>query len=271
MKKIVIYIPGLFFLLLEMGVSGYYTPVNVLWLAIRVGIISVYVSTAYVGANYKEYSDTANKVISWMSVMLIPLTLMSARNEWKNISSQKLVNGQVLEKTKIVPPSIPKLPDCQDLTKWRKDECDKKLEKLQLSYSVALEKYNSKIEKSENRIKSVDDSLSFSDQLPIFLYLCFSVILSLLAMLAVPDNHKNTNQEIPTKIRLDKELKEISVKKIINEKKKFPKKSYENICKENGIVYKSFDRWKKEMSSNVRNNVRNGLEGEQENNEGVIV
>lgn len=256
------YLASIIFIITEMGVSGYYTPIDFLWVFPRVMLI--------IGITILAYNKM-DAAIKWSIIVIIPLTALSARSEWGRIAKEKLTKSQKLEETRIKLPIEPTLPDCALLTKWRKEVCDSRSEKLQAAYSLALEKYNAAIQKSENKIKAVSVNLTWSEQQPIFIYILFSCCLSFMTMISLPGHNKKTSKQIITKKRLDEDLKKMSVNKILKEKRKFPRKSFEVLCQENGVAYKSFDRWKKQMSEsvlgNVRTSTRKGLEEIQEENE----
>lgn len=165
-------------LIVEMGVSGYYTPVDVFWVSTRIGIVLVYCALVI--------ADNV-KTIQWLPLVLIALSLMSVRDKWQAIEKEKITGIKTDAKTSVKEPKEPKLPDCEGLVKWRKDECDSKIEKLQLAYNKSLKEYNSWIRQSETKIQNATVELSWYDQQPVWIYICLVMAMSWLTLVSTPE------------------------------------------------------------------------------------
>lgn len=174
------YYTGLILIIFESIVSGIYTPIDLAWIILRLGLISVYLTAALVDT--KE----SRNVIAWIPLATIALSLLSVDSKYKSIEAEKLKSIKSDYVTSVKAPSIPALPNCEGLTKWRLDQCQAKTEKLQIAYSEALEKYNSRIIRSESKIEKAKVELTFQDEIPIFIYVLFISGLSFISFASTP-------------------------------------------------------------------------------------
>ena len=157
-----------------------------------------------------------------------------------------------------------------------KRECALRNENVKNKQDIERKRITQKNLDIENRINSLSKGISFIDFFSnpkIYAHLLWSFLLPLIQVNLVPKTKIEKNFEIEklVKPRLASESKYKLVLKVLKEKDKNPKATLYKICMDNGINYKSFDRWKKEMSKKDKSFVRKGLEGEQENDEGITV
>ena len=236
------YYTGLGLIVFESIVSGAYTPIDATWFILRAGLVVVYLIAAIVDT--KESSN----VIAWIPIATIALSLLSVDNKYKSLEDAKLKGVKSDYVTSVKPPANPVLPNCEGLTKWRLDECQKKIEKLQLAYNVALEKYNTRILRSETKIETAKVELTFQEQIPIFIYVLFICGLSFISFAATPraEIKQAANGNLPT-IKIDKN--EV-VKNYLDTKGK----TIETYCLENGIATSTFKRWKNNYETRMKNN-----------------
>lgn len=174
------YYTGLILIIFESIVSGIYTPIDLSWIILRIGLISVYITAALVDT--KE----SRNVIAWIPLATIALSLLSVDSKYKSLEAEKLKSVKSDYVTSVKAPSVPTLPNCEGLTKWRLDQCQAKTEKLQIAYSEALEKYNSRIIRSETKIEKAKVELTFQEQIPIFIYVLFISGLSFISFASTP-------------------------------------------------------------------------------------
>ena len=236
------YYTGLGLIVFESIVSGAYTPIDATWFILRAGLVVVYLIAAIV-----DTKESAN-VIAWIPIATIALSLLSVDSKYKSLEDAKLKGVKSDYVTSVKPPANPVLPNCEGLTKWRLDECQKKVEKLQLAYNQALEKYNSRIMRSETKIETAKVELTFQEQIPIFIYVLFICGLSFISFAATPRTEikQAANGNLPT-IKIDKN--EV-VKNYLDTKGK----TIETYCLENGIPVSTFKRWKKNFETHMKNN-----------------
>ena len=175
------YLPTFTCLIVEMGVSGYFTPIDGFWIFTRVGLVLVFVSLVI--------ADQI-KTIQWLPLALIALSLMSIRDKWQAIEKEKLTSVKSDYVTKVKPPEKPVLADCKDLTKRRKSECDSNNKELQLTYNKALEKYNSRVITTETKSENTKVELDFYDQQPIWIYVFLTCVMSFLTLISTPEEKK---------------------------------------------------------------------------------
>lgn len=174
------YYTGLILIIFESIVSGIYTPIDLAWIILRLGLISVYLTAALVDT--KE----SRNVIAWIPIATIALSLLSVDSKYKSLEAEKLKSVKSDYVTSVKAPIIPVLPNCEGLTKRRLDQCQAKTEKLQIAYSEALEKYNSRIIRSESKIEKAKVELTFQDEIPIFIYVLFISGLSFISFASTP-------------------------------------------------------------------------------------
>jgi hypothetical protein len=233
------YYTGLALIIFECLVSGAYTPIESTWVLLRAGLVFVYIVSAYV-----DRKESIN-VISYLPLAMIILSLLSVDNKWKSLESEKLKTVKKEHVTKIKAPVGPVLPNCENLTKWRLDECQKKTEKLQLTYNAALEKYNSIVINSESSIRAAKVELTFTDQLPIFGYILFICVLSFINFKATPNPEiKELKKELPKQ--------KIDTEKLVENFIGLRGKTIETYCFENGLAVSSFKRWKKNYETRLK-------------------
>jgi hypothetical protein len=178
------YYTGLILIIFESIVSGIYTPIDLSWIILRVGLISVYLTAAIVDT--KE----SRNVIAWIPLATIALSLLSVDSKYKSLEAEKLKSVKSDYMTSVKAPTIPALPNCEGLTKWRLDQCQTKTEKLQIAYNESLEKYNSRIIRSESKIEKAKVELTFQEQIPIFIYVLFISGLSFISFASTPKVEK---------------------------------------------------------------------------------
>ena len=236
------YYTGLGLIIFESIVSGVYTPIDITWFILRAGLVVVYLIAAIV-----DTKESAN-VIAWIPIATIALSLLSVDSKYKSLEDAKLKGVKSDYVTSVKPPANPVLPNCEGLTKWRLDECQKKVEKLQLSYNASLEKYNTRILRSETKIETAKAELTFQEQIPIFIYVLFICGLSFISFAATPrmEVKQAANPNLPT-VKIDKN--EV-VKNYLDTKGK----TIETYCMENGIATSTFKRWKSNYETRMKNN-----------------
>lgn len=236
------YYTGLGLIIFESIVSGAYTPIDATWFILRAGLVVVYLIAAIVDT--KESSN----VIAWIPIATIALSLLSVDSKYKSLEETKLKGVKSDYVTSVKPPANPVLPNCDGLVKWRLDQCQAKAEKLQLAYSQALEKYNSRVMRSETKIETAKVELSFQEQTPVFIYVFFICGLSFISFAATPrmEPKQAANSNLPT-VKIDKN--EV-VKQYLDTKGK----TIETYCLENGIPVSTFKRWKKNFETHMKNN-----------------
>ena len=236
------YYTGFGLIVFESIVSGAYTPIDATWFILRAGLVVVYLIAAIVDT--KESSN----VIAWIPLATIALSLLSVDSKYKSLEDAKLKSVKSDYVTNVKLPAKPVLPNCEGLTKWRLDECQKKIEKLQLAYNVALEKYNTRILRSETKIETAKVELTFQEQIPIFIYVLFICGLSFISFAATPraEMKQVTNTNLP-QAKIDKN--EV-VKNYLDTKGK----TIETYCLENGIATSTFKRWKSNYETRMKNN-----------------
>ena len=178
------YYTGLILIIFESIVSGIYTPIDLSWIILRTGLISVYLTAALVDT--KE----SRNVIAWIPLATIALSLLSVDSKYKSLEAEKLKSVKSDYVTNVKAPTIPALPNCEGLTKWRLDQCQAKTEKLQIAYNESLEKYNSRIIRSESKIEKAKVELTFQDEIPIFIYVLFISGLSFISFASTPKVEK---------------------------------------------------------------------------------
>lgn len=232
------YYIGLGLILFESIVSGAYTPIDTTWIILRAGLIVVYAISAMVDRKESVY------VISWLPLATIVLSLLSVDNKYKSLEAEKLNNTKSDYITSVKAPLAPVLPNCDNLTKWRLDECQKKVEKLQLVYSTSLEKYNSRVINSEKNIQLASVQLTFREELPVWLYVIFICVLSGISFAASP---KTEEKEKPVQAPKKEINKDEIVKRFFDTKGK----TIETYCFENGLAVSSFKRWKKDFETRM--------------------
>lgn len=234
------YYTGLGLIVFESIVSGAYTPIDATWFILRAGLVVVYSIAAMV-----DTRESTN-VIAWIPIATIALSLLSVDSKYKSLEEAKLKGVKSDYVTSVKPPANPVLPNCEGLTKWRLDECQKKVEKLQLAYNQALEKYNSRIMRSETKIETAKVELTFQEQIPIFIYVLFICGLSFISFAATPrmETRQAANSNLPT-VKIDKN--EV-VKQYLDTKGK----TIETYCLENGIPVSTFKRWKKNFETHIK-------------------
>lgn len=234
------YYTGLGLIIFESIVSGAYTPIDATWFILRAGLVVVYSIAAMV-----DTRESTN-VIAWIPIATIALSLLSVDSKYKSLEEAKLKGVKSDYVTSVKPPANPVLPNCEGLTKWRLDECQKKVEKLQLAYNQALEKYNSRIMRSETKIETAKVELTFQEQIPIFIYVLFICGLSFISFAATPrmETRQAANSNLPT-VKIDKN--EV-VKQYLDTKGK----TIETYCLENGIPVSTFKRWKKNFETHIK-------------------
>lgn len=234
------YYTGLGLIVFESIVSGAYTPIDAIWFILRAGLVVVYSIAAMV-----DTRESTN-VIAWIPIATIALSLLSVDSKYKSLEEAKLKGVKSDYVTSVKPPANPVLPNCEGLTKWRLDECQKKVEKLQLAYNQALEKYNSRIMRSETKIETAKVELTFQEQIPIFIYVLFICGLSFISFAATPrmETRQAANSNLPT-VKIDKN--EV-VKQYLDTKGK----TIETYCLENGIPVSTFKRWKKNFETHIK-------------------
>lgn len=184
------YYTGLILIVFESIVSGIYTPIDLAWIILRLGLISVYLTAALVDT--KE----SRNVIAWIPLATIALSLLSVDSKYKSIEAEKLKSIKSDYVTSVKAPSIPALPNCEGLTKRRLDQCQAKTEKLQIAYNESLEKYNSRIIRSESKIEKAKVELTFQDEIPIFIYVLFISGLSFISFASTPKVEKQIEKQI---------------------------------------------------------------------------
>ena len=227
------YHTGLGLIIFESIVSGAYTPIDATWFVLRLGLIVVYIISAFV-----DRKESIN-VIQWLPIATIALSLLSVDNKYKSLESDKLKSLKSDYITSVKAPTLPALPNCEGLTKRRLDQCQSKTEKLQLAYNQALEKYNTRIIRSESKIETVKANLNFQEQIPIFIYVFFICGLSFISWVATPKDEikQAVNADLPT-VKIDKD-------EIVRRYLGTHDKTIETYCFENGIATSTFKRWKK--------------------------
>lgn len=234
------YYTGLGLIVFESIVSGVYTPIDATWFILRAGVVAVYLIAAIVD------SKESKNVIAWLPVATIALSLLSVDSKYKSLEDAKLKSVKSGYVTSVKPPEKPALPNCKGLIKWRLDECQAKAEKLQLAYSQALEKYNSRVIRSETKIETAKVELSFQEQIPVFIYVFFICGLSFVSFVATPKDEikQVANANLP-QVKIDKN--EV-VKNYLDTKGK----TIETYCLENGIPVSTFKRWKKNFETHIK-------------------
>lgn len=170
---------------LEMIVSGYFNEMNFFWWVTRLGLI---------GVIYSAIETKKTLVLRFAPLIFVFLSLSGIREKWHSIAESKLAKQEKVYATNIVKPDKPVLPNCSEETKWRKELCETKSEKLQLAYASALEKYNSRIQKNENDIKKIEIELSLYDQQPIWIYVFLSMACIGLTILTTFEDKKAEKQ-----------------------------------------------------------------------------
>ena len=227
------YYPGLILIVFESIVSGVYTPVDLTWIVLRLCVVALYLTCALVDT--KE----SKNIIAWIPLATITLSMLSVDNKYKSLEADKLKSLKSDYLTSVKAPTLPALPDCEGLTKWRLDQCQTKTEKLQLAYNQALEKYNTRIIRSESKIETVKANLNFQEQIPIFIYVFFICGLSFISWVATPKDEikQAVNADLPT-VKIDKD-------EIVRRYFGTHGKTIETYCFENGIATSTFKRWKK--------------------------
>lgn len=170
---------------LEMIVSGYFNEMNFFWWITRLGLI---------GVIYSAIETKKTLVLRFAPLIFVFLSLSGIREKWHSIAESKLAKQEKVHTTNIVKPEKPILPNCENETKWRKELCESKSEKLQLAYSSALEKYNSRVQKSENDIRKIEIELSLYDQQPIWVYVFLSMACIGLTILTTFEEKKIEKQ-----------------------------------------------------------------------------
>lgn len=234
------YYTGLGLIVFESIVSGVYTPIDATWFILRAGLVVVYSIAAMV-----DTRESTN-VIAWIPIATIALSLLSVDSKYKSLEEAKLKGVKSDYVTSVKPPANPVLPNCEGLIKWRLDECQKKTEKLQLAYNASLEKYNTRIMRSESKIETAKVELTFQEQIPIFIYVLFICGLSFISFAATPraEIKQAANSNLPT-VKIDKN--EV-VKQYLDTKGK----TIETYCLENGIPVSTFKRWKKNFETHIK-------------------
>ncbi len=156
------YLPTFGCLIVEMGISGYFTPVDGFWISTRLGLLVVF-GFAVLAENIK--------LIQWLPLVLIALSLMSIRHQWQDIEQAKLKSLKSDYVTKVKEPSRPRLEDCDKHNKsWAIDNCQKRNYDLSAKYDMAVSQYNFRVIKSESKIESAKVSLDWYDQQPVWIY-----------------------------------------------------------------------------------------------------
>lgn len=172
------YLPTFGCEILEMGISGYFTPVDGFWISTRIGLLVVFWLAAF-AENIK--------LIKWLPIILIALSLMSIRHQWQDIEQTKLKNLKYDYVTKIKEPSRPRLEDCDKHNKsWAIDNCQKRNYGLSVKYDLAVAQYNARVIKSETKIESAKVSLDWYDQQPVWIYVFLICGMSWLTLVSTP-------------------------------------------------------------------------------------
>ena len=182
---------------LEMLVSGYFNQIDFFWIATRFFIFVIIFSAIH---------TKKSLVLKFAPLLFVFLSLQGIREKWHSIAAEKLSKQESSYNTKIVKPEKPLLPNCIGETKWRKELCEQKSEKLQLAYSVLLEKYNSRIEKSESEIRKIEIELTAYEQQPIWIYVLLSMAcigLTIISSIDEKDIVRETKKEIDSGIELN--------------------------------------------------------------------
>lgn len=231
------YYTGLGLIIFESIVSGAYTPVDMTWFILRAGLVLVYVIASIV-----DRRESAN-VIAWLPIATIALSLLSVDSKYKALESEKLKSVKSDYVTSVKSPSKPVLPNCEGLIKWRLDECQGKVEKLQLAYNASLEKYNNRIIKSETKIETAKVELSLQEQIPVFIYVFFICGLSFISFVSVP---RDDIKQVPSTEKTDPEVEQKDERqKIVN--RILAGRSNLSIAEELGIDRRKIARIKNEI------------------------
>lgn len=190
---------------LEMLVSGYFNQIDFFWIATRVFIFLIIFSAIH---------TKKSLVLKFAPLLFVFLSLQGIREKWHSIAAEKLSKQESSYLTKVVKPEKPTLPDCSKETKWRKELCEQKSEKLQLAYSRSLDKYNSQVQNSESEIRKIEIELDAYDQQPIWIYVLLSMAcigLTIISSIEEREIIVEVKKEIDTEIE-SKDLRQ----KILN-------------------------------------------------------
>ena len=174
------YYTGLILIIFESIVSGIYTPIDLSWIILRLGLISVYLTAALVGT--KE----SRNVIAWIPLATIALSLLSVDAKYKALEEEKLAKKVKGYNTEIVKPEKPKLADCKIQPMYARPKCESDNATLQLAHNASLEKHNEKKETSEANKQTATVELTFQEQIPIFIYVLFISGLSFISFASTP-------------------------------------------------------------------------------------
>ena len=241
-------------LLLEIVVSGYYTELDSFFFATRVGIILVSVAAIEIGYN---------EVLKYVGVIIVILSASGVRKEYAKIEKEKFETSSKLEVTKIKEPLKPVISDCSIQPKYARPDCLKDNKELQLTYSKELREFNQSIKKSENKIKTLDTSLTFYDCQPILIYVILIGGISALSVIGV----KKPEIEVKPK-KLESVVTgftNIEKVKLIEKRNKAEKISQEKLCKDYGISLSEFKRLRAKLKPKDEPVYKNlGLEGNEE-------
>lgn len=176
------YLPTFACLVVEMGISGYFTPVDGFWISTRLGLLVVF-CFAVIAENVK--------LIQWLPLVLIALSLMSIRHQWQDIEQAKLKSLKSDYVTHIKEPVKPRLEDCDKLNKsWAIDNCQKRNYDLSAKYDLAVAQYNNRIIKSETKIETAKVELTWYDQQPVWIYVILVCVMSWLTLVSTPEESK---------------------------------------------------------------------------------
>lgn len=227
------YHTGLGLIIFESIVSGAYTPIDATWFVLRLGLIVVYIISAFV-----DRKESIN-VIQWLPIATIALSLLSVDNKYKSLESDKLKSLKSDYITSVKAPTIPTKEDCSIQPKYARPECAKGNKDLQDKYDASLKEYNKSIKQSENKIETAKVELTFQEQIPIFIYVFFICGLSFISWVATPKDEikQAVNADLPT-VKIDKD-------EIVRRYLGTHSKTIETYCFENGIATSTFKRWKK--------------------------
>ena len=178
------YYTGLILIIFESIVSGIYTPIDLSWIILRLGLISVYLTAALVDT--KE----SRNVIAWIPLATIALSLLSVDAKYKALEEEKLAKKVKGYNTEIVKPEKPKLADCKIQPMYARPKCESDNATLQLAHNASLEKHNEKKETSEANKQTATVELTFQEQIPIFIYVLFISGLSFISFASTPKVEK---------------------------------------------------------------------------------
>lgn len=243
-------------LLLENIISGFFSEIDIFFLATRLTILLV--GIAAVEINFSH-------VLFWLSIVLLAFSASSMRSLWTNLESEKLAKHIQLEETKIEKPEKPTLPDCKLVPKYERQACNKDNAILQVNYSNALNAYNEKVSESEKNIKTFSTDLTFYESQPVLIYaflLC--VVTGMTIASTTKPKEKITKTEKAESEKLLVLTKEEKVK-LIESRNRTEKISQKVLCEQYGISLSDFkrSRAKFEPKTEPFNNL--GLEGSEEN------